>query len=48
MPVIKKHTRLDAFLAHTGFGTRKNVKAMIRSGRVKLDSVVCRKAGDLN
>jgi 16S rRNA pseudouridine516 synthase len=35
-------TRLDAFLAHRGFGTRSDVRQLIRSGRVTVDDAVCR------
>ncbi len=34
--------RLDAFLAHQGVGTRSEVRALVRSGLVALDGVVCR------
>lgn len=34
--------RLDAFLAHRGFGSRSQVRSLVRSGVVALDGVVCR------
>lgn len=34
--------RLDAFLAHRGFGTRSQVRSLVRSGVVALDGEVCR------
>jgi 16S rRNA pseudouridine516 synthase len=34
--------RLDAFLAHRGFGTRSLVRVLVRSGAVTLDGVVVR------
>ena len=37
-------TRLDAFLAHAGFGTRTEVKRLIRAGRVAVAGEVCRRA----
>jgi 16S rRNA pseudouridine516 synthase len=37
--------RLDRVLAHLGFGTRKEVKALVRSGRVRVNSTVVRDAG---
>ena len=46
MAVKEGHVRLDAFLARTGWGTRKTVKGLIRSGRVSLDGEPCRKAGE--
>ncbi|HYC79295.1 MAG TPA: pseudouridine synthase [Planctomycetota bacterium] len=38
--------RLDAFLAHAGVGSRSDVKRLIRGGRVTLDGVECRDAGE--
>jgi 16S rRNA pseudouridine516 synthase len=38
--------RLDAFLSHRGFGTRSQVRALIRSGRVSLAGLVCRDHGE--
>lgn len=40
-------TRLDAFLARAGLGTRSEVRRLIRRGRVALDGVPCRRAADL-
>ena len=34
--------RLDAFLAHRGFGTRSQVRSLVKSGVVALAGVVCR------
>ncbi len=34
--------RLDAFLAHRGFGSRSQVRDLIRSGRVTVGGAVCR------
>jgi len=34
--------RLDAFLAHRGFGTRSQVRDLVRRGAVTLDGVICR------
>ncbi len=34
--------RLDAFLSHRGFGSRSQVRDLVRSGEVALDGVVCR------
>lgn len=34
--------RLDAFLAHQGLGTRSEVRALIRSGKVTVGGEVCR------
>jgi len=36
--------RLDALLAHAGFGTRSEVKRLVRTGRVTVDGEPCRKA----
>ena len=44
-PGEKRSTRLDAFLAHAGYGTRKAVRKLVRSGRVALDGEVCKQAG---
>lgn len=38
--------RLDAFLSHRGFGTRSQVRNLIRSGRVTLAGLVCRDHGE--
>ena len=38
-------TRLDAFLSHRGFGSRSQVRELIRSGRVKVSGSVCREHG---
>jgi 16S rRNA pseudouridine516 synthase len=38
-------TRLDAFLSHRGFGSRSQVRALIRSGRVKVSGMICREHG---
>lgn len=46
MSTREGHARLDAFLAHAGFGTRRGVKALIRAGRVTLGGERCRKAGE--
>ena len=35
--------RLDKILAHTGFGTRKDVKKIIRNGLVSVNGVIIRK-----
>ena len=32
--------RIDKFLSHAGFGTRKEVKKLIRSGMVSVNGVV--------
>jgi 16S rRNA pseudouridine516 synthase len=37
--------RLDALLAHAGFGSRSDVKKLIRAGRATVDGVVERDAG---
>lgn len=34
--------RLDKFLSHTGFGTRSEVKKIIKKGNVTIDGVVCK------
>jgi 16S rRNA pseudouridine516 synthase len=34
--------RLDAFLAHRGFGSRSQVRDLVRRGAVTIDGVVCR------
>lgn len=34
--------RLDRFLADLGIGTRKDIKQLVRSGRVKVNDIVCR------
>lgn len=39
-------TRLDAFLSHRGFGSRSQVRGIIRSGRVTLAGQVCRDQGE--
>jgi 16S rRNA pseudouridine516 synthase len=44
--VKAKRVRLDAFLARAGWGTRKTVRGLIRSGRVQIDGEPCRKAGE--
>ncbi|MCW6679680.1 rRNA pseudouridine synthase [Aerococcaceae bacterium NML130460] len=36
--------RLDKLLVATGFGSRKEVKALLKSGQVTLNSVICKKA----
>lgn len=41
----RRSIRLDALLARAGHGTRKEVRKLIRSGRVTLDGEVCRVAG---
>ncbi len=46
MPVNEGHVRLDAFLARAGLGTRRAVKGLIRSGRVRIDGEPCRKPGE--
>jgi 16S rRNA pseudouridine516 synthase len=38
-------TRLDAFLSHRGFGSRSQVRDLIRRGRVRLGDQVCRDHG---
>jgi 16S rRNA pseudouridine516 synthase len=38
--------RLDAFLAHRGFGSRTHVRGMIRRGRVTIAGVVCHDQGE--
>jgi 16S rRNA pseudouridine516 synthase len=38
--------RLDAFLAHRGFGTRTQVRGLIRRGRVTLGGAVCHDQGE--
>ncbi|MDD6467738.1 MAG: pseudouridine synthase [Erysipelotrichaceae bacterium] len=35
--------RLDKFLSHTGFGTRKEVKKLVRNGWVTINGEVCTK-----
>lgn len=35
--------RLDKFLAHAGFGTRKEVKELVRRGRVEVNGQIVRK-----
>lgn len=37
--------RLDGWLSHRGFGTRSEVRVLVRAGRVALDGVVCRDQG---
>lgn len=37
--------RLDKLLAHTGHGTRKQVRELIRSGKVKVDGEIVKKHG---
>ncbi|HAL74280.1 MAG TPA: 16S rRNA pseudouridine(516) synthase [Clostridiales bacterium] len=37
--------RLDRYLANAGFGSRTEVKEMIRQGLVRIDGQVCRDAG---
>jgi len=37
--------RLDRYLANSGFGSRTEVKEMIRQGLVRIDGQVCRDAG---
>lgn len=37
--------RLDKYLAHTGFGTRKEVKSLISSGQVLVNGQVVKKVG---
>lgn len=36
--------RLDKLLVTTGFGSRKEVKALLKSGQVTLNEVICKKA----
>ena len=36
--------RLDKLLSHMGFGSRTQVKELIKKGRVHLDGAVCRDA----
>lgn len=36
--------RLDKLLSHAGFGSRTQVKELIKKGRVALDGIVCRDA----
>ena len=38
--------RLDAFLSHRGFGSRTQVRGLIRRGRVTLAGKVCRDQGE--
>ena len=38
-------TRLDAFLSHRGFGSRSQVRELIRGGRVKVSGSICREHG---
>ena len=38
-------TRLDAFLSHRGFGSRSQVRDLVRRGRVKLADQICRDHG---
>lgn len=38
--------RLDAFLSHRGFGSRTQVRSLIRRGRVRLAGVVCHDQGE--
>lgn len=37
--------RLDKLLAHTGYGTRKEVKQLITSGVVRINDEMCKKIG---
>lgn len=37
--------RLDKLLAHTGYGTRKEVKQLISSGVVRINDTICKKIG---
>lgn len=39
--------RLDKLLAHTGYGSRKDVKKLIASGQVTLNGQACRKPGQV-
>lgn len=39
--------RLDKLLAHTGFGTRKEVKQLITSGVVRINDDTCKKIGQV-
>ncbi len=38
--IVEAFMRLDKFLAHTGFGTRKEVKQLLKAKAVKVDEVV--------
>jgi len=40
-------TRLDAYLARAGLGTRSEMRKLVRSGRVQVDGVACRSAARL-
>lgn len=40
-----KQTRLDKFLADRGYGSRNDVKALIKSGKVRIAGEVCTNAG---
>jgi len=42
----EKRTRLDAFLARAGVGSRSQVKKFIRSGRVAVGGERCKNAGE--
>lgn len=37
--------RLDKLLGHTGWGTRKEIKALCKSGVVTINGVICRDSG---
>lgn len=37
--------RLDAWLSHRGFGTRSEVRVLVRAGRVRVAGAVCRDQG---
>ena len=38
-----KRERLDKVLSNMGYGSRKDVKKMIKSGRVKVNGEICKK-----
>lgn len=39
--------RLDKLLAHSGYGSRKDVKKLINSGQVSLNGQICKKVGQV-
>lgn len=39
---MKKSMRLDKILSHSGYGSRKDIKAFCKQGNVTVDGVVCR------
>jgi len=42
---MSEKLRLDKLLAHTGFGTRSEIKKAVKAGRVKVDGVITKDSG---